>query len=155
MVYFPQEKYLTPFSQEHKEAVYEAVDIIRNHLPQDFYGKRKCEINKVDFFIDNNMVEIEGLKSVTQFFHKNRVCVSPLIASSLLWEDKNGIPFNEIAMNTIIYELTHLQQMRWLGGLIFIILKIPFVSWFTLERWAVQNATKATETLIDVYSEQR
>lgn len=39
--------------------------------------------------------------------------------------------------------------------LIFIILNIPFISWFTLEIWAVQNATKATEALIDVYSVQR
>jgi hypothetical protein len=149
--YFPSQKDLVPLSKEEVMAIEDAVSLLRNaNLPHGFYDR----INEVEFFSDPTL-KGSAILGQTTFFRSNRVILSPTIVQGLGWKNTHGVPNNELHMSTVIHELTHLQQFRdwkWYG---WIIVHLPFLDRYTVEKWANQNGEAAHDYLSNAYQEMK
>lgn len=152
--YFPDPNNLVPIDDLKVTQIWNAIRGISGKTPHKFYGEIFEEFVMVEFFVDKGMLFNDGVLGATQFFHPNRVCLSPIIVDNIGWE-ASGVPNNEIAMNTVIHELTHLKQMRIAFGIVYAVLNAPWFSFFTLEKWASENGDAAQNKLSDIYDEMR
>lgn len=109
-------------------------------LPNKIYDN----IDKVVFYVDYN-IKGTGILGYTRFnpVHYN-VSISPTIYKNLIAVDNNNIPNNEIALSTIVHELTHVCQIDSLG-ILFGALNLPIIRNFTTEKWANENTDIAVE----------
>jgi len=150
-IYFPNDKDLVSLTNEENEAIYKAVEALRDaDLPHAFYDK----VENVKFYSDPTLTG-SAILGQTNFFQPNRVILSPVIVQGLTWTNNKGVPNNEIHMATVIHELTHLQQFRdwkWYG---WIIVHLPFLNKYTVERWATQNGDASDKYLGDLYSSMK
>jgi len=134
-LYFTKKKNLVPLIDEYIERIKKDIDIVKSRLPHKIFD----DFSKIQFFIDKGMNYENGILGKVSFLFKDRILLSNDIASMLNWK------YNETAIGTVVHELTHRQQMTWLGGLAFPIFNIPGVSNITLENWAVQNEDVAAD----------
>jgi hypothetical protein len=149
--YFPNLDNLRKLTTEEVDYIYIGIQNLRGaDLPYKFH----LEIDEIIFLEDPGMDLKNGILGYTKF-GTDRVLLSPIIVTALKHKDINGIPNNNDAMNTVIHELTHLQQMSWLGGLCWAFLNIPIISAFTIEKWATTNGTAAADYLENLYNEMR
>jgi hypothetical protein len=143
--YFSKKENLSLISKNNVESIRKAIELLKDKTPYPFWTE------DVDFYCDKGMSVENGVLGATTFLHKNRVLLSPLVIRIINWETTNGIPNNEVAMNTVIHELTHLQQMRKWYGLFYLLMNIPFICNFTLEKWACANGNSAQKILGEIY----
>lgn len=148
--YFPSKKDIVPLGLKERDAIDSAIKVLNEaKLPHKFFISPD-----VQFFIDPTIVK-SGILGHTTFFKPNRVILSPLISGGLAWMNDAGIPNNEMQMSTVIHELTHLQQFRTWKLYGWMIIHLPFLNKFTVEKWANENGQAAKEFLEDRYNEQR
>ena len=106
------------------------------------------------FFSDSGMVLENGVMGYTSYLNPKEILLAEYLTEQISWE-VSGIPNNEIIMSIVIHELTHSNQRKWLGGLAWLILNIPGIDKFTLEKWAVENENAAFEFLANKYKVMR
>ena len=149
-LYFPSKRDLVPLIEEGRKSIDTAVRLLsETKLPHRFFIS-----SDVKFFVDPTIVK-SGILGHTTFFKPDRVVLSPLISSGLAWTNNVGVPNNEMQMSTIIHELTHLQQFRTWKIYGWMIIHLPFLNKFTVEKWANENGQAAKEFLENKYNEQR
>jgi len=153
--YWTYEKNVTDVTDKQLDAIWDAICIIKDGTPKPYFGRKFCEFRTLKFFVDNGMNYNNGVMGATYFFRPNIVYLSPTTAKALEWKSINGIPNNEIAMRTVIHELTHLQQMRVWYGLYYLILNAPWFSWFTLEKHAYENEEYVYRLLNKAYQNMK
>jgi len=148
-LYFPREENLKKLGSEHMHAIMSGMSLVLDKTPYGF----DSQLFSYEFYSDQGMTVETGIMGYTTFF-SNRILLSPIIAEQLTWTNNNGVPNNETAMNTVIHELTHRRQMRWLKGFAWLFLNIPGID-MTIERMARENGEAAEIILEKHYDELR
>lgn len=148
--YHPNPVDLMPLDNKELDAILDAIKLVVDRLPWRIYGENMSEFNTLEFYCDEGMKN-SSILGYTQFFNNNRVLLNPVICNGLTHKNNAGIPNNEIEMNTIIHELTHLRQMRFCHGLLWPIINSPIIRDFTVEKWACENGSAATKILTESY----
>jgi len=142
-LYFPREKDLVEFGKPERNDLQDAIKLLAEaNLPHRFF----FHVDSVRLFTDTTIGQ-SSILGHTTFLKPNRVILSPLISNALTWKSQLGVPNNEVAMSTIIHELTHLQQFRdwkWYG---WPIIHLPFLAKYTVEKWACENGNAAKKYL--------
>jgi len=146
-LYFPRRKDLVEISKPERVALQDAVMLLKDaNLPYRFFQ----HVDSVEFFSDVTLSK-SAILGHTTFLKPNRVILSPLISKGLVWTSNLGVPNNEVAMSTVVHELTHLQQFRdwkWFG---WPIIHLPFLAKYTVEKWANENGVAANNYLSRQY----
>lgn len=149
MIYFPKSENLRKLNDDEVFEIIQACSLIKDKLPWQFDDPERNE-----FYEDVGMTLDNGVLGAARFF-SNKIMLSPAVIAGLCYKDKNGIPNNENSINTVIHELTHRKQMKWLHGIIWAFINIPLINRFTAEKWAGQNGSAAERLLYRIYNEQR
>ena len=127
-----------------------AISLLKNgNFPHKFFQY----VEGVEFLVDPTIVN-SSILGQTSFFSPNRVVLSPLVSKTLMWSNHFGVPNNEMAIETIVHELTHLQQIRdwkWFG---WPIIHLPILNLYTVEKWAKENGIAARDYLESQYRRQ-
>ena len=148
--YFPSKRDIVPLGEKERDAIDSAIKLLNGtKLPHKFFIS-----SDVKFFVDPTIAK-SSILGHTTFFKPNRVILSPLISGGLAWTNNVGIPNNEMQMSTVIHELTHLQQFRTWKIYGWMIIHLPILNKFTVEKWANENGSAAKDFLEKKYNEQR
>ena len=120
-------------------------------LKQSWVPPHDCVmlVGPYEFRVDPNMNTDNGVMGYTKFF-SNTIYISRDVEVGLTWQGNN-----EVAMSTVIHELTHRAQMLWCGGWLWPILQFPGLRDLTLEKWANENGRSAGLELEKAYMEMR
>lgn len=153
--YWTYKQNVKPLTNKQLDLIWDGVRMLGKDMPYKFYGSKFQEFKTLNFFTDNGMNYHNGVLGATYFLRPNNVYLAPMIVNTLTWTNNTGIPDNAVAFNTIIHELTHLQQMRIAYGLYYLLLNAPWFSWFTLEEQAVQNGHSAQTRLQTLHDNMR
>jgi len=149
--YFPREENLRPLSNIEVITMQACLGKLDDKkLPWSY----EIETYKFRYFEDKGMTLDNGIMGYTRFFSKD-ILLSPNVVKGLLWTDNQGIPNNEQSISIVVHELTHRNQMKWLGGLLWPFLNMFGVADLTIEKWARENEQCALNDLAKIYREER
>ena len=124
----------------------EAMHVLADWTPPHVYD---THWGHYDFRIDTNMTTENGVLGYTKLL-SNVILLSPEVTKALAWKNNN-----EIAMSTVVHELTHRAQMKWAGGVLWPLLNLPIICDLTIEDWACENGESACKFLTEAYARTR
>jgi len=151
-LYYVKRSNLRPLDQLEREALRESLKyLLETNLPHSYHKG----LSGIKYYEDKGMDLENGVMGAHDYLHPNEIYLSPYLVKDLNYRSKSGILNNETIMNTIVHELTHAEQRRWLFGFAWLILNIPIVCEFTLEKWAKENGSYAEKWLCEKYSALR
>lgn len=129
--------------------IQEAVNYLKKqNLPHRF----ETDLDSIKFFVTDQLGE--GVMGKADMFYTNAIHISPSILENLMTYDRNKIPNNQLAMEQVVHELTHIYQFRYYR-VFFWLLIIPGIRSLTVEKWANENGSKAAELLRKLYKKLR